>query len=198
VRWSGGDAALSEVSVSVTIDDTRHLDAIVARLGRFAEVSVEQRMAIVCAVGETLRADPAIFRRAVTALAGIPLTHRGLASGFAVLSGHSPSAWQPILDSVAPGALSLVVLMGLRARGELAAALLARGWRPGTPAALLFAASTPSAHAWTGTLAELAEAPIPAASDGAPATLVVGEVVALAASTGLAAAPAQDAGWRVA
>jgi aspartate kinase len=64
---------MSEVSVSVTIDDTRHLDAIAARLGRFAEVSVERRMAIVCAVGETLRVDPAIFHRAVTALADIPL-----------------------------------------------------------------------------------------------------------------------------
>ncbi|HZZ83099.1 MAG TPA: uroporphyrinogen-III C-methyltransferase [Anaeromyxobacteraceae bacterium] len=123
---------------------------------------------------------------AAPALAGIPLTHRGLASGFAVLSGHSPSSWQPILASVAPGALSLVVLMGLRARAELAGALLARGWAPGTPVALLFAASTPAARTWTGTLSELAEARLPAESQGAPATLVVGEVVALAGSTGIA------------
>jgi aspartate kinase len=63
----------SEVSVSVTIDDARRLDDIVAHLGTFAEVSVERRMAIICAVGETLRSDSTIFRRAVTALADIPL-----------------------------------------------------------------------------------------------------------------------------
>ena len=135
---------------------------------------------------------------AAPALAGIPLTHRGLASGFAVVSGHDPAAWRPILDSIAPGSLSLVVLMGLRARAELAEALRARGWSPATPAALLFAASTPSARTWTGTLGELAEAPLPPGSDGAPATLVVGEVVALSASTGLAGDEAGAPAWRVA
>src|SRR6185503_1795711 len=46
---------------------------------------------------------------AAPALAGIPVTHRGLAAGFAVVSGHSPSAYEPILAGVAPGALTLVV-----------------------------------------------------------------------------------------
>jgi aspartate kinase len=63
----------SEVSVSVTVDDTRRLDAIVDNLRNFAEVSCEREMAIICAVGENLRADPALFGRAVTALDRIPL-----------------------------------------------------------------------------------------------------------------------------
>jgi aspartate kinase len=63
----------SEVSVSVTVDDTRRLDAILDSLHGFAEASAEPEMAIVCAVGENLRADPALFGRAVTALDGIPL-----------------------------------------------------------------------------------------------------------------------------
>jgi aspartate kinase len=63
----------SEVSVSVTVDDTRRLDAILDHLHGFAEAGCEPEMAIVCAVGERLRADPTLFGRAVTALSGIPL-----------------------------------------------------------------------------------------------------------------------------
>jgi aspartate kinase len=63
----------SEVSVSVTVDDTRRLDGIVENLREFAEVGLEPEMAIVCAVGEHLRTDPTLFGRAVTALDSIPL-----------------------------------------------------------------------------------------------------------------------------
>jgi aspartate kinase len=63
----------SEVSVSVTVDNTRRLDDIVSNLRNFAEVSCEPDMAIVSAVGENLRSDPALFARAVTALEKIPL-----------------------------------------------------------------------------------------------------------------------------
>ena len=47
----------SEVSVSVTIDDRRALDADRARASAFADVTVRGAMAIVCAVGEALRSD---------------------------------------------------------------------------------------------------------------------------------------------
>ena len=63
----------SEVSVSVTIDDTRRLEAILDNLRNFAEASCEREMAIICAVGEHLRADPTVFGRAVTSLDRIPL-----------------------------------------------------------------------------------------------------------------------------
>jgi aspartate kinase len=63
----------SEVSVSVTVDDTRRLEAIVDNLRGFAEVAIEGAMAIICAVGENLQADPALFARAVTSLDRIPL-----------------------------------------------------------------------------------------------------------------------------
>jgi aspartate kinase len=63
----------SEVSVSVTIDDRRALDAIVAELSTFADVSCEDRMAIVCAVGETLRRDTCLATRVLGALEGLPL-----------------------------------------------------------------------------------------------------------------------------
>jgi aspartate kinase len=63
----------SEVSVSVTVDNTRRLDDILGNLRTFAEVACEPQMAIVCIVGENLRADPTLFARAVTSLERIPL-----------------------------------------------------------------------------------------------------------------------------
>jgi|KBSSwiStaDraftv2_1062776.scaffolds.fasta_scaffold124980_2 aspartate kinase len=63
----------SEVSVSVTVDDTRRLEAILDNLHNFAEASCEREMAIICAVGENLRADSTLFARAVTSLERIPL-----------------------------------------------------------------------------------------------------------------------------
>ena len=61
----------SEVSVSVTVDDDRRLGDRGRRSG-FAEVSVEEQMAIVCAVGDSLRDDPACGAR-LGALDGVPL-----------------------------------------------------------------------------------------------------------------------------
>jgi len=96
---------------------------------------------------------------AAPALAGIPVTHRGLASGFAVVSGHAEVAYTPILDGITPGSLTLVVLMGIRTRGAIAGRLIARGWAASTPAAIVYGASHPGSESWFGTLATLGEAP---------------------------------------
>jgi aspartate kinase len=63
----------SEVSVSVTVDDRRHLDAIVEALSQFAEVAIEPEMALLCAVADRLRTDPAIAARVVGVLEEVPL-----------------------------------------------------------------------------------------------------------------------------
>jgi aspartate kinase len=63
----------SEVSVSVTVDDRRALDGIVAELRAFADVACEDGMAIVCAVGERLRTDARLATRVLGALEGLPL-----------------------------------------------------------------------------------------------------------------------------
>jgi aspartate kinase len=63
----------SEVSVSVTIDDRRALDGIVAELSAFADVVTEDGMAIVCAVGERLRTDARLATLVLGALEGLPL-----------------------------------------------------------------------------------------------------------------------------
>ena len=107
-------------------------------------------------------------------LAGIPVTHRGSASGFLVLSGHATDAFEDGLKAVQPNAVSLVVLMGLGKRHELADALVARGWNAATPAALVCGASTPEEWIWTGTVAELGANEPPA---GVAGVVVIGDVV---------------------
>jgi aspartate kinase len=63
----------SEVSVSMTVDDDRWIDAIERDLSAFATVQVDRGMAIVSAVGDNLRADPALAVAVVAALARLPL-----------------------------------------------------------------------------------------------------------------------------
>jgi uroporphyrin-III C-methyltransferase/precorrin-2 dehydrogenase/sirohydrochlorin ferrochelatase len=128
---------------------------------------------------------------AAAALAGVPVTHRGLASGFVVVSGHAPSAWSPTLDSLAPSALTLVILMGLASRRAIAMRLLGRGWPADTPAAIVLGASGAEASTWTGALGSLADAPLPA--EGSPGTIVIGAVVALAAVIGASLNPETSA-----
>jgi len=117
---------------------------------------------------------------AAPALAGIPVTHRGLASSFLVVTGHHEQTYAPILDGLPPGSATVVAMMGLRQRAPIAARLLARGWSAGTPAAIVVGAATPESWRWIGTLAELGAAEIPAASAAAPGMLVIGQVVGLA------------------
>lgn len=117
---------------------------------------------------------------AAPALAGIPVTHRGLSAGFAVLSGHAEAAYRPILDGIAPGSLTLVVLMGLAGRAAIAARLLGRGWGEDTPAAIVLGASSEAAFAWSGTLGALGAAALPDDRADLPGVLVVGAVAALA------------------
>jgi uroporphyrin-III C-methyltransferase len=111
---------------------------------------------------------------AAPASAGIPLTHRGVASGFAVVTGHCLGE-----DRVDWAALArietLVVLMGAARLAEIAALLLRHGRPASDPVAVIERATLPGSRVWTGTLAELAGGEI--LEIGSPATLVVGEVV---------------------
>jgi len=118
---------------------------------------------------------------AAPALAGIPVTHRGLASSFAVITGHHEATYAPLVDGFPPESLTLVVLMGLGQRARIAERMMARGWSRETPAAIVVGAATPESWRWTGTLGALGAAEIPAPSAGAPGLLVIGAVVGLAA-----------------
>ena len=115
---------------------------------------------------------------AAPALAGIPVTHRGVASGVLVVSGHDEDAFSATTAQVAPNLVTLVVLMGLTRSAALAARLIASGWSPETPAAVVVDASTARQHVWRGRLDELAVTELPLDTSG-PGTIVVGEVASL-------------------
>jgi uroporphyrin-III C-methyltransferase len=132
---------------------------------------------------------------AVPALAGIPLTQRGMAASFAVVTGHCAGD-----DRLDWGALAridtLVVLMGA-ARLAAVAALLRRHGRPAeTPAAVIENGTCEGERIFTGTLADIADLAA-AAGLRSPATAVFGEVVrlrpALLATMGMAATPEESA-----
>src|SRR5690242_18729164 len=88
-------------------------------------------------------------------LAGIPVTHRGVASGFLVIAGQTGDSLDAALSAVQPNSITLVVMMGVGGRGEIARTLLARGWRSETPSAIVCGASTAYEWTWTGRLAEI-------------------------------------------
>jgi uroporphyrin-III C-methyltransferase / precorrin-2 dehydrogenase / sirohydrochlorin ferrochelatase len=108
--------------------------------------------------------------------AGIPVTHRGLSSAVLTVSGHEVRGFEYAVGALQPNAVTLVVLMGVSSRAAIAAALRGRGWRIDTPAAIVCGATTPAAYTWTGTLAQLDTADVPA---GPPGVIVLGDVVRL-------------------
>jgi uroporphyrin-III C-methyltransferase len=116
---------------------------------------------------------------AAPALAGIPVTHRGMASAFLVISGHDEEAFSEAVGQVAPNGVTLVILMGARRRAALAARLVDRGWSRQIRAAIVADASLPQQQVWRGTLGDLAAGHAVIDGEG-PATIVVGEVAALA------------------
>jgi uroporphyrin-III C-methyltransferase len=125
---------------------------------------------------------------AAPALAGIPVTHRGLARSFAVVTAstaHGDPA--PDLGAVATSVDTLVVLMAVGKLEVTCAELVDAGRVPATPAAIVQWAGTPEQRAVVATLQDL-PALARAAAIGPPATLVVGPVAALAHE--LARAPA--------
>jgi uroporphyrin-III C-methyltransferase / precorrin-2 dehydrogenase / sirohydrochlorin ferrochelatase len=114
---------------------------------------------------------------AAPALSGIPVTHRGRASGFVVVSGHAEAAYRPILEGLTAHSATVIVMMGLTEIHRIAALLMSRGWSAGTPAAILLAASTRDAETHVTSLSSLAIAPLE--TGGKAGTVVIGDVVAL-------------------
>ena len=114
---------------------------------------------------------------AAPAAVGIPVTARGLARSFTVLTGHTEDGALPDVEAFA-AADTLVVLMGLASLGALAARLIASGRDPATPAACIQSATTPEQRVTRGTLATIAES---VQREGLvnPVVTVIGAVAAL-------------------
>jgi uroporphyrin-III C-methyltransferase / precorrin-2 dehydrogenase / sirohydrochlorin ferrochelatase len=128
---------------------------------------------------------------AAPALAGIPVTLRGVSSAFLVVGGHDADAFGLAIDAVVPDQVTLVVLMGAGHRVAIANRLLERGWGKRTPAAIVVDASKPTQSVWRGTLEQLAAGSIAVDGDG-PATIVVGQVIAAAGVSLEVAADARE------
>jgi len=118
---------------------------------------------------------------AVPAYAGIPVTHRGLSSAVALVTGHEDPEKEPAVDWPALAAFpgTLVLYMGVRQLPRIADSLVAAGRSPSEPAAVVEAGTLPGQRTVTGTLATIAqEAQLKSVRP--PAITVVGPVAALA------------------
>ncbi|HVH27733.1 MAG TPA: uroporphyrinogen-III C-methyltransferase [Vicinamibacterales bacterium] len=119
---------------------------------------------------------------AAPALAGIPVTYRGVSTAVLVTSGHDAETLASSLCAVKANGVTLVVMMGGTRATAIAESLLDLGWPGETPAAIVVNASASDQQVWRGTLGTLSNEGSwnPAALPG-PATIIVGDVVALAA-----------------
>jgi uroporphyrin-III C-methyltransferase/precorrin-2 dehydrogenase/sirohydrochlorin ferrochelatase len=119
---------------------------------------------------------------AVPALAGIPVTHRGVAHDFTVLSGHLPPDNPGSLvdwEAVARLTGTLLLMMAVENAAAIAEVLVKGGRASGTPVAVVCDGSMPAERTVFATLGSLGEA-VEANGVRAPAIIVIGEVVRVA------------------
>ncbi|MFP5317236.1 MAG: uroporphyrinogen-III C-methyltransferase [Acidimicrobiia bacterium] len=113
---------------------------------------------------------------AVPAYAGIPVTHRGLSTSFTVVTGHSRHQADRPIDwtALARTGTTLIVLMGVAHRAQMAAELVAAGMAADTPVAAVRWGTRPAQQTVRTTLAALADVVLEP-----PVTFVIGAVAAL-------------------
>lgn len=115
----------------------------------------------------------------VPGAAGIPVTHRGVAHEFTVVSGHvAPDDERSLVDWPALAKLrgTLVVLMGVDKIGRIADTLVAHGKSADTPVALVQEGTTAAQRRVDATLATVADT-VRSEDVRPPAVIVIGEVV---------------------
>jgi uroporphyrin-III C-methyltransferase len=120
---------------------------------------------------------------AVPAYAGVPVTHRQIASAFTVFTGHEdPAKSESSIDYAALAAAArlgtLVLLMGVSHLPQITAQLIAAGISPDTPALCIESGTTPRQRVVQALLADLALR-VAEAGLQPPALTVIGSVVNL-------------------
>ena len=112
----------------------------------------------------------------VPAAAGIPVTHRGLSPAFTVVTGHREKGGASGIDweSLARVGGTIVVLMGVTERAQIARRLIAGGLAPTTPVAAIRFGTRADQTTRRFTLSSLASEPLES-----PTTIVIGAVAAL-------------------
>jgi uroporphyrin-III C-methyltransferase len=114
------------------------------------------------------------------AYAGIPVTHRELASAVTFVTGHDRGGSVPEIDwaALARGSPVIVLYMALPHLERIAARLIAAGRAPDEPIAIISRATTPAQRVVVAPLAEAAAAAAKAQIEG-PTIIVVGQTVRL-------------------
>ncbi len=118
---------------------------------------------------------------AVPAYAGIPVTHRDLASSVTIVTGHQQHTNTPAAvnwEQLAKLEGTLVIMMGVETLGQISQRLLAGGLSPATPAAVIQQGTVPQQKVVTGTIENILERAT-AARIKSPAVIVIGAVVNL-------------------
>ena len=118
---------------------------------------------------------------AVPAAAGVPLTHRGIAAGFAVVTGHEDPAkggGHIDFETLARFPGTLLFLMGVTHIGQVAEQLITHGKPPELPVAVIRWGTTPRQQTLTATLGTVADE-VERVGLRPPAVTVVGDVAAL-------------------
>ena len=133
---------------------------------------------------------------AVPASVGIPVTHRGVAHEFAVVSGHLPPGHPESLvewDAVARLRGTVVLLMAVQNLVVIADRLVAGGRPPSTPLAVVSEGTMPGGRTMLSTLGEVGVDMV-RGSVRPPAIVVIGDVVGVARPDRYGPAPAEGAG----
>jgi uroporphyrinogen III methyltransferase/synthase len=139
-----------------------------------------EELEVLCDAGIAYDVVPGISSiAAVPGAAWIPVTHRGLSDRVTIATAHAADGSEPDYEALARTGGTLVLFMGLARLPALAAGLIDAGLPADTPAAVVSRGTLPEQEVVSGPLAEL---PALAADLPGPALVVVGEVVALAAS----------------
>ena len=127
---------------------------------------------------------------AVPAYAGIPLTHRKLASSFAVVTGHEARKVNSVdWAKLATAVDTLIILMGLGNLSMIVQKLIAGGRSSQTPVAVVRSGTIAGQESVIGTLADIVEK---SALIETPALIVIGDVVSLADKLGWFTAPLEQ------
>lgn len=176
-RPGSGDPEADQASINATLVEHGRRGVAVVRLkggDPFVFGRGGEELEALDAAGVAVEVVPGITSAfALPALAGIPVTARGVASAVSVLSGHDVASLVAASGSVPQSTTTLVLLMAVANRGVIAKELMAAGRPRDTPVAVIERGATPLERRIATTLGHLGDEDVEA-----PAVIVVGSVAA--------------------
>ncbi|HKN90029.1 MAG TPA: uroporphyrinogen-III C-methyltransferase [Acidimicrobiia bacterium] len=174
-----GRASLPQTDINALLVERGKAQQVVVRLKGgdpcvFARGGEE--VAALQAAGVPFEIVPGITSAvAVPAYAGVPVTYRGLASSFTIVTGQEGEAGVPVdWEAVARVGGTVAVIMGVAKREEIARRLMAGGLPADTPVAAVTWGTRPEQRTHRTTLGRLAGAPVES-----PAVMLIGAVATL-------------------